>query len=118
MVNQPDAISLIETGLRAAGTRQKVIANNIANAETPSFRRSQVQFEDVMARALRDGQADLTQVQAKVLTTDEGLADGALNNVDLDSEVGDMVKNDATYKTCMRMLTKMYRQMDLAIQTG
>lgn len=38
-------ISILEASLSAAALRQKVIANNIANAETPGFKGSRVSFE-------------------------------------------------------------------------
>jgi flagellar basal-body rod protein FlgG len=41
------------TGLRALSTRIDVISNNLANAETTAFKRSRVNFEDLMYLQLR-----------------------------------------------------------------
>ena len=38
------------------------------------------------------------------------------NDVDVDREIGDMIENSGTYSTYMRVMTKLYRQMDLAVQ--
>ena len=38
------------------------------------------------------------------------------NDVSLDVEVGELVKNAAMTKTYLRLLNKVYRQMELAIQ--
>ena len=42
------ALNSAATGLRALSTRIDVIANNLANAETTSFKRQRVNFEDLM----------------------------------------------------------------------
>src|SRR5438128_6762209 len=42
------------TGLRALSTRIDVIANNLANAETTAFKRSRVNFEDLMYLTLKE----------------------------------------------------------------
>ncbi|HVT90802.1 MAG TPA: flagellar basal-body rod protein FlgG [Tepidisphaeraceae bacterium] len=47
------ALNSAATGLRALSTRIDVIANNLANAETTAFKRSRVNFEDLMYIALK-----------------------------------------------------------------
>src|SRR5690349_24790888 len=42
------ALNSAATGLRALSTRIDVVANNLANAETNAFKRSRVNFEDLM----------------------------------------------------------------------
>lgn len=42
------ALNSAATGLRALSTRIDVIANNLANSETTSFKRQRVNFEDLM----------------------------------------------------------------------
>ena len=107
----------LEAGLRAAGLRQTVIAHNLANLATPGYRRAVLPFERVLAEAVAEGrpipQADLL---AAILQPDGGTLNERGNNVELDLEVGDLVKNSMFYKTCMRLLARTYRQMDLAIQ--
>ena len=41
-------INVLQTGLDASWTRNSVIANNIANADTPGYKRKDVQFEDYL----------------------------------------------------------------------
>lgn len=47
------ALHSAATGLRALSTRIDVVANNLANAETTAFKRSRLNFEDLMYLALR-----------------------------------------------------------------
>jgi flagellar basal-body rod protein FlgB len=45
-------IDLLHRGMDAASVRQSVIANNIANSEAPNFKRTDVNFESELKRAL------------------------------------------------------------------
>jgi flagellar basal-body rod protein FlgG len=47
------ALHSAATGLRALSTRIDVVANNLANAESTAFKRSRVNFEDLMYLALK-----------------------------------------------------------------
>jgi flagellar basal-body rod protein FlgB len=112
-------IEYLETALRASSLRSKVIANNIANIGTEGFRRSTVDFEQLLGEAMgsrRPGDlADVSPVLQQPMTT-------AVNeygsDVDLDAEFGEMVKNTVKEKTYMRLLIRTYRQADQAMQTS
>jgi len=43
---------LLEAGIKAEGLRQKAIAGNMANLETPGYRRIDVKFEELLAKVL------------------------------------------------------------------
>src|SRR5437588_1377219 len=47
------ALHSAASGLRALSTRIDVVANNLANAETTGFKRSRVNFEDLMYLMLK-----------------------------------------------------------------
>ncbi len=48
------ALNSAATGLRALSTRIDVVANNLANAETTAFKRSRVNFEDLMYLTIKE----------------------------------------------------------------
>jgi len=117
MSQGPSMIDLLQAGVKGAGLRQALIANNIANLDTPGFRRSDTLFEKVLADAVEDNKpADLDENEAWVVTPNNTPLNEAGNNVDLDMEVGEMVKNASLYKTYIRLLGRTYRQLDLAIR--
>jgi len=117
MPQGPSMIDLLETGVKGAGLRQALIANNIANLDTPGFRRSDALFEKVLADAIEDNKlADLDENEAWVFTPNNTPVNEDGNDVNQDMEVGEMVKNAALYKTYIRLLGRMYRQFDLAIR--
>jgi flagellar basal-body rod protein FlgC len=41
------------SGMRAQGTRVRVVTENVANADTPGFRRKQVTFDEVAGKGTR-----------------------------------------------------------------
>jgi len=62
-----DIVGLLEAGIRAEDTRQRAIASNIANIETPGYRRLDVRFEELLAKALSSSASpDLTDIEAEV----------------------------------------------------
>jgi flagellar basal-body rod protein FlgB len=52
MTSFEKTIDLVHRAMDASVVRRNVIANNIANAEVPNFKRSEVNFESELKRAL------------------------------------------------------------------
>ena len=107
---------LLHAGLKASALRGKVIANNIANLETPGFRQSSVRFEQELLKALKTpGKVDLEKIKAQAFKPMSAPVDGGGNDVNIDAQVGKMIKNSARYKLLMRLLVKNYQQMEEAM---
>ncbi len=105
-------------GLKTASMRGAVIANNIANLETPGYRRRDVEFETMLASAMSRGkEIDLDDIQPRIFQPMNTQVNSSGNDVNIELEVGQMIKNSARYKTYMRLLSKLYSQMQLAIQS-
>lgn len=110
-------IEYLEAGLRATTLRQTTVANNIANMATPGYRRAVLPFEQVFAEALDAGKpVDLDEVVERILRPRTDPLNEHGNDVELDREVAELVRNSVLYKTYMRVLQRAYRQMELAIQ--
>ena len=117
MVKQPATTEYLETALRAFGQRQAVIANNIANINTPDFRRGAVDFQKRLAEAIASGRPiDPQRFAAEIIQPMTTPVDSSGNDVNLEMEIGEMIKNSGAYKTYLRLLGKLYRQMELAMQ--
>jgi flagellar basal-body rod protein FlgB len=102
--------------LDVASLRQRTLAHNVANVNTPGFRRSDVRFEDAFARALASGnEAKALRVQPQVIEHggDGERADG--NNLDIDVEMGRLEKNTALYKVYSQLLASQLANMRAAI---
>lgn len=118
MADQPSVIEGLEAALRAAGLRQSVIAHNLANLNTPGYRRGEVRFEEQLAKVLASSRpGDLAKVAAEVVRPMTSPVGPNGNDVDLDMEIGELLKNSGRYKLYMRLMSKMYSQMELAIRS-
>jgi len=96
--------------------RQKVIAQNVANQNTPGYRRQVVEFEDLLARALEKRPQDALELEP-VVTTDEltpGRPDG--NNVTLELEMTRMKQNRLLYEAYMNIGAMRMELIRAAIQ--
>ena len=115
MINDSSIIDLLESGMRAEGLRQQAIANNIANLNTPGFRRSDVNFQEVLNEAIKKtGPIEPNQLNTKFIQPMNTPINEFDNDISLDSEVGEMVKNSIRHKTYMLLLKKKYQQMESA----
>ena len=111
-------VDIVEAGLRAESLRQKAIANNIANLQTPGYRRVDVKFEDLLAKCLdSSGKVDLSEVEPQIYRPKETPVKSNGNDVDLEAEVGHMIKNTLRHKAYIRLLNKKYQQIELAMAT-
>ena len=116
MSKTENIVDLIDAGVKAETLRQKAIANNIANLETPGYRRVDVKFEELLARCLRSsGEFDLSEVEAQIYRPKQTPVKSNGNDVNLEAEVGQMIKNTLRHKAYIRLLSKKYSQIELAI---
>jgi flagellar basal-body rod protein FlgB len=110
--------SALEVAIRGTEQRQSVLANNLANVNTPNFKRSDISFQGALASALGSSDGDPSTVDATPfqMTTDTSTsmrADG--NNVDVDIESANLSKNQLLFDSVMAIDTKRLHTMDQAI---
>ena len=110
------AFDLLEAGIKAEGLRQKSIASNVANLETPGYRRFDVKFKELLAQAMDSkSNVDLSKVKAEFYQPMDTAVQSNGNDVSLEVEIGDMVKNTLRHKMYVRLLQKKYQQIELAM---
>lgn len=123
-------LTLLETAMNASGLRHRVISGNVANADTPGYKRSFVSFEDEMALWLeKEDKLGLLSTdprhlkglggktpQARVIQdmTDSMKLDG--NNVDVDRENAEMAKNTLYYNTLATQVYQYFSQLRTAMR--
>ena len=116
MSNTNNIINILNASIKAETLRQKAIANNVANAETPGYRRIDVKFEDLLAKHLsKGGDLDLRDIEPEIFQPKDTAVKSNGNDVNWQNEVGNMVKNSLRHKAYVRLLEKKYRQIELAI---
>lgn len=116
--------------------RHEVISNNIANVNTPNYRKSVVNFEDMLAREIYgeedDGKLKMVRTHEKHLpfkplkfhaeptifqdnTTIMRVDD---NNVDIDIEMANLTKNQIYYNSVATELGGHITRLKNAITSG
>lgn len=100
--------------------KQKVIANNIANVNTPGYKHLDVSFKDNLQDALRND-APVEDVRLSVEATNREGADVAERNdgntVDIDREVGALMQNALSHNVYLELMSKKFKMMGLAMRT-
>jgi len=92
-----DQNNLLGKALQVTSLRNDVINTNIANADTPGYKRKTVSFEDMFQQAVyakNASAADIAKLTPTVQVADPGFS-GRLdeNNVDIEQEMTEMYKN-------------------------
>jgi flagellar basal-body rod protein FlgB len=107
------AIEAIQGALHGLAARQRVIADNVANSETPGFLAGRVSFEDSLASAIQSGD-DASQVQPTV-TKSDAATNLQGNNVSLDDETVSAMKTDMQYQLMIEAMTSKFNLLRLSI---
>lgn len=104
--------------LETAEAKQTALASNIANAETPGYKRVEVSrtFADQLKKVLAGGPAPAGGLHPTIVqdpTAASVRADG--NTVQLDRELMDMSKNAADYEVLTQLTAGSFRVLKSAI---
>jgi len=102
--------NLMKSGLNAAQLRSKTIANNIANINTPNYKRKYVKFEETLNNVNKTG-----KIEVKTDTSGAVRTDG--NNVDLENEKVNQAANTLMYNALIS-LTNSKLSMAKSVITG
>ncbi|MGQ9454284.1 MAG: flagellar basal body rod protein FlgB [Armatimonadota bacterium] len=109
--------------LDATAARQKAIANNIANVETPGYKRVYVSFEEELRRVIESSSRGETRRRLTELmpvqhvdTQSPSRPNG--NNVNIDSEIADLAKNTMRQKAIAVLLEAKITMLRSAIEEG
>lgn len=128
-------LNYLPRAMTAANLRQEIIANNIANVNTPNYRKSVVEFEELLARELY-GEDD--KKLKMVRTHDRHLPPEQLpyhaeptisvdhstimraddNNVDIDIEMASLAKNQLYYNAVATELSGHVSRLKNAITSN
>ena len=88
-------IQAIQSSLDGLAARQRIIAQNLANAETPGYIAKNVNFEDSLRSAMASGEPSQTSITTSN-TSDPTLPNG--NNVKVDAQTVALVDTGLRYQ--------------------
>ncbi len=126
------AVNLLEKALAGSSLRHRVISNNIANINTPGYKKKEVSFEEELAVAakgevhsgmsithpkhLSPVRAKPAEISIRTIENTSLRTDG--NNVDIDAEMAAMTKNNIFYNTVAQRINGYYSNIKTAIKGG
>ncbi|MFN8548503.1 MAG: flagellar basal body rod protein FlgB [Candidatus Eisenbacteria bacterium] len=117
--------------LDASTERQRVIASNIANAQTPGYQAREVAFEEYLQDAGTNSKLRLAHTSpthldgsrpsvplAKTRVRNDGTEGSGVNNVSVERETTEMAENSLHFSALSSFLANKYRAIRDAIRPG
>jgi len=126
-------VDITTKALNAAWKRNEIISNNIANANTPNFKKSYVAFEELLQEHLKGNSIsvntthrnhiktsteNINDLNHKVINTQNYRTRRDGNNVDIDVEMAEAAKNYIIYNTLSTQLNNDMRRIKMVIKEG
>lgn len=122
-----DYVNVLGKAADAEWTRFGVLSNNIANVDTPGYKRQDVDFESQLRRALGDSRYETvdakvshlttTELNARIYTDSAGFSyrlDG--NNVDIDTEGVEIAASQIKYNGLIDSINQEFANLKMVIK--
>ena len=97
--------------MNVTSLRQKLVASNIANADTPGYKTQDVDFQASLRSALDGGSPQPIEVSGLAVKNDG-------NNVNLDREARLLAENAMRFNVAASLMHSDLQQLKEAIQGG
>ncbi len=120
-------IDVLNKAASASWTKNEIISNNIANVDTPDFKRSDLDFESLLQSAMsgtntknldkKVASINLNSLNPMVYTDYEELSyryDG--NNVDIDTENAYLADNQIKYYAYINAINQEFNRLKMVLQ--
>ena len=124
-------LPVIKNSLDAAMLRSRTVANNIANVNTPGYRRVEVSFEKELREALdrtklkgartdgrhlKLGRLDLSDVNGTAYKPVDPTLPSGVNNVDIDTEMAKLAEAQIQYNYGIKFGQGVFKKINAAIK--
>ena len=120
-------VNVLDKAADASWIRNEVISNNIANVDTPNYKRQDVEFESYLLAQLEGANSsslkktvagmDLDSLTSTIYTDSNSLSyrlDG--NNVDIDTENVELASNQLKYQALISSISNEFSMIKSAMQ--
>lgn len=113
-------VNVLDKAADASWMRNDIITNNLANVNTPNYKRKDVQFETYLIAQVAGGDSldeNINQIDLSNLTPTTYVDQASLsyrmdgNNVDIDTETAEFVKNQIRYYTLLDSMTQEFSRI-------
>ncbi|QEN03737.1 flagellar basal body rod protein FlgB [Thiospirochaeta perfilievii] len=129
------SLDVLQRTMDVSLLRREVISNNIANAETPNFKRTDVTFEESLSKALAsegkntfkmtmtderhipaDRTVDYKTIKPRRVLDYTTQSDSNGNNVDIEVEMMDVVKNQMRYQLLTQAVSEQFQKINMVVK--
>ncbi|MFN3505452.1 MAG: flagellar basal body rod protein FlgB [Caldimicrobium sp.] len=121
-------LDTVKVSLRLRASRHQLISSNIANVDTPGYRRKDLPFEKIMEKYITS-ERSLKTTQKKHFPLRDGNMEtlrrenffstlGTPNNVSLEEEMIILTENQLLYETTLQALSKELERLKEIITEG
>lgn len=122
-------ITNLEVGLKYATLKNKTIAQNIANVDTPNYKEKNVEFSKMLAEAERDSinanrtdyrhyEFEISEPTNRVFNHDNFRYRNNGNGVDMDAQQADLAKNTIYYNALIDRVNGKLNTLNTVIKGG
>jgi len=112
----PSQFDLLSKLVDVTVLRHKVLSQNVANVNTPGYRKLTVSFDDALSQHLaRFGDHGISQLQPEVVEDDSTPTRVDGNNVDIDAEMMRLNKNTLLNNAYLQIVATKTAMMRTAI---
>ncbi len=125
--NAYNYINVLTKAADASWTRNEIITNNLANVDTPGYKRKDVSFQNYLLQELTSG--DSTSLRTRVNDVEVGNLNATVytdftelsyrldgNNVDIDTENVEFASNQLYYQTVLDTINHQFSMLKAAMQ--
>ncbi len=122
-------VNILDKAADASWTRNTVISNNIANVDTPNYKRKDIEFETYLQEELAG--SDSTTLSEAVSDVEMGHLNSTSytdmsnlsyrldgNNVDIDTENVELASNQIKYNALLQSITHEFSMIKTALTTS
>jgi len=118
-------LATLKGALDALSSRHRTLAANVANAQTPGYRRKDVSFEDVLRSVADGGEGGSTALRrtrpehlSGVTSAEASLAvvESSTPGVDVDMEMAELARNTFLYQAYADVVSRKLGMLRLAIR--
>jgi flagellar basal-body rod protein FlgB len=121
-------VGLLSHALGLRGKNHTVISSNLSNIDTPGYRPKGINFEDELKKAVGEGLLPLNRTQEGHLSASaasplsgeealslESLVEAPPGELDIDTEMSKMVRNNLLYEATAKMLSKKFEALRMVV---
>ncbi|MDO4302826.1 MAG: flagellar basal body rod protein FlgB [Bacillota bacterium] len=122
-----DYVNVLGKAADASWQRNELLSNNLANVDTPGYKRKDIDFESQLRRALGNSRYETvdskvshvtsTELEARVYTDSANFSyrlDG--NNVDIDTEGVELASNQIKYNGLIGSINQEFSNLKMVMK--